>query len=139
MKIYSGYLLPIALCCLVGASPAYSGQSGKVEVAGKNYRISLAFSDRDQYLIQRYYQGGKSKKAPPGLAKKNKLPPGLQKQLRRNGTLPPGLQGRYLPRELERELAPLPPGYVRLRIGTDFVLMDVKTRLIFDLFSPLGS
>ena len=38
---------------------------------------------------------------PPGLAKKKSLPSGLQKQLEKNGTLPPGLAKRELPYDLE--------------------------------------
>ena len=133
-------LLLFAAVAMGGAaiSPAYSQSSGRVDVAGDRYRLSLVFSDRDQQRIRRFYGGEKPKKIPPGLARKHKLPPGLQKQLQRNGTLPPGLRGRYLPRELERKLTPLPPGYARLRVGLDFVLLDLKTRVILDLFSPLG-
>src|SRR4029453_10507644 len=37
---------------------------------------------------------------PPGLEKREQLPPGLQRQLIRNGSLPPGL---------EKKIQPLPP------------------------------
>ena len=71
----------------------------------------------------------KGKRVPPGLAKKNKLPPGLAKRDR----LPPGLQGRYLPDDLERRLRRLPDKYVRVKVGTDIVLMDRNTRVVFDI------
>ena len=49
---------------------------------------------------------GKHKDAllPPGLAKRDTLPPGLERQLQRNGKLPPGLEKRALPDELKRAL-----------------------------------
>jgi hypothetical protein len=66
------------------------------------------------------------------------LPPGLQKQVRRNGHLPPGLARQRLPDDLERRLSPLPDGYVRVRIGTDIVLMDARTEIVLDLIRDLG-
>jgi hypothetical protein len=72
---------------------------------------------------------------PPGLAKRDRLPPGLEKQLRERGTLPPGLQKRIhpLPLELERQLRKLPGGYTRVIIGASVVLMNEKTQVIHDM------
>ena len=75
---------------------------------------------------------------PPGLAKKDRLPPGLEKQLVRNGRLPPGLQRDPLPRQLEERLSPVPSGYVRVRVGQDIVLMHARTRVILDVVYNLG-
>jgi len=67
---------------------------------------------------------------PPGLAKRGgNLPPGLAKRDR----LPPGLQGRGLPHALESSLSHLPGGYVRRKVGKDIVLMDSRTRTVFDI------
>ena len=111
--------------------------SGSVEVESRDISLKVAFNDNDRYRIRKYYgrnlKGKKSKKTPPGLAKKQSLPPGLQKQVKRNGVLPPGLQGRGLPVELKRELSFLPNGYVRIKVGGDVVLMNQKTRVIFDV------
>jgi len=79
---------------------------------------------------------GKGKKGlPPGLAKREKLPPGLEKQLQRNGTLPPGLEKKMepLPRELEGRLKRLPPDHVRVTIGTDVIILDKATQKILDI------
>jgi hypothetical protein len=46
--------------------------------------VSLVFSDSERRLILDHYNPG-GKGLPPGLAKRNDLPPGLEKQLRRNG------------------------------------------------------
>ena len=72
---------------------------------------------------------------PPGLAKRDRLPPGLEKQLRERGTLPPGLRKKVqpLPLELERQLSKLPTGYRRVVIGDNVILMNEKTALIYDV------
>ena len=70
---------------------------------------------------------------PPGLAKKDAPPPGLQKHIVKHGELPPGLKGRSLPYELENSLTPLPKGFVRLKVGGDVVLMNEKTRIVVDV------
>jgi len=67
------------------------------------------------------------------LAKKRRLPPGLQKRLERNKGLPPGLQTRALPYHLERGLTPLPKGFIRLKVGGDIVILDQKTRVVVDV------
>ena len=72
---------------------------------------------------------------PPGLAKKEQLPPGLQKQLVRNGQLPPGLQKKIqpLPPVLERRLTPLPEGSKRFFLNGSVVLLDQQRNVILDI------
>lgn len=70
---------------------------------------------------------------PPGLAKKDQLPPGLQKQLKRNGHLPPGLEKKALPGDLAARLPRAPKGTERVLIGNDVVLLDKKSQLILDI------
>jgi hypothetical protein len=69
-------------------------------------------------------------------AKKDRLPPGLEKQLVRRGTLPPGLQKRIqpCPEELERRLPPPPPDCVNVFIGGHIVLLNKKTNVVVDIF-----
>jgi hypothetical protein len=96
---------------------------------------SLIFSERDQVLIRRYFNG-RGRNLPPGLAKRNgNLPPGMEKQLRANGTLPPGLQKRAepLPVELERQLPRLPRGYSRVLVEGRAMTLDINRRII-DVF-----
>lgn len=111
----------------------YSQENGKFDA-----RIEIRFSNYDRELINQYYSYGKQKGLPPGLAKKGKLPPGLQKQIVRNGQLPPGLQAKYLPYELERRLPRLSQNYVRLRVGTEIVLMDIPTKIILDVIKDIS-
>jgi hypothetical protein len=114
-----------------------AGVCGRVESEGfgvvkDDGSIRVRFGENDIRLIKDYY--AKSKKAlPPGLAKKSQLPPGLQKQLMRNGKLPPGLEKRSLPIELERKLSPLPKGYVRLKVGENVLILKTNTDTIVDI------
>jgi len=73
---------------------------------------------------------------PPGLAKKDRLPPGLERQLVVRGTLPPGLQKRLYPcpEDLERRLPPPPPDCAHVLIGGHIVLLNRKTNLVVDVF-----
>ena len=97
-------------------------------------RAVVVFSDSDRGKIKHHYRNfKKTKTMPPGLAKKQKLPPGLQKHIAKHGKLPPGLEGRRLPRDLERTLSHLPAGYVRFRVGGDVVLLNEKTRVVLDV------
>jgi len=73
---------------------------------------------------------------PPGLATRDRLPPGLERQLIVRGTLPPGLRGRMqpCPRELEVMLPPPPPNYVHVVIGGNLVLYNRANFQIADVF-----
>lgn len=73
--------------------------------------VQASIGTNDARLIREWFsQPANLQGLPPGLAKKERLPPGLQKQLVRNGQLPPGLQKKIqpLPPVLERQLTPLP-------------------------------
>jgi hypothetical protein len=115
--------------------------SGSVEIGDDDTRVKVVFSDHDRRLVHQYYGSGKKKKhgkkkrIPPGLAKKGCNHPGLQKHLQKNYKLPPELKGRYLPRDLERKLKRIPSDYVRIRVGTDIVLMERETRIILDVIT----
>jgi len=68
------------------------------------------------------------------------LPPGLERQLRRNGTLPPGLAKRFVPfpPELDRRLPPCPVGMRRGLIGGVAVMWNPRTGLIVDATALFG-
>jgi hypothetical protein len=123
-------------CTLLSACASYVATSGRVVVKDDTVSVEVRINERDRELIRDYYRGAKqSKKLPPGLAKKEKLPPGLAKR----DTLPPGLQGEPLPTELEARLSPLPGAYARVKVGGDIVLMDKKTRVVFDVVYGLDN
>lgn len=134
----SSKLLLAGAILLVVLPAACTGRSRvdstTVAVENRDMRAVLVFSDSDRTKIRHYYTGGrKTGSLPPGLAKKKDLPPGLEKHIEKYGELPPGLRGNRLPPELDRTLSRLPDGYVRLKVGTDVVLMNEKTRMIFDV------
>lgn len=126
-------LLGIFAVGIVAGCTTYPSTSGRVVVHEKNTHVEVAFSDRDRSLIREYYH----RHLPPGLAKRSSLPPGLQKQVQRRGHLPPGLEGKRLPHELEMQLSSLPEGYVRLRVGVDVVLMNMHTYVVVDVVEDI--
>ena len=75
-----------------------------------------------------------SNSLPPGLLKKDRLPPGLEKQLVRRGTLPPGLQKRIqpCPPDLDRYLPPPPPDCAHVLVGGHIVLLNRRTNVVMD-------
>ena len=92
------------------------------------------FATSEVTLIQNWFHTNTSN-LPPGLAKRETLPPGLQKQLVRKGTLPPGLQKKIqpLPIVLERQLSPVPTGYRRVVVAGNVILMEPVTGVIYDV------
>ena len=73
---------------------------------------------------------------PPGLAKKDRLPPGLEKQLVVKGSLPPGLQKKMYPcpPDLEKRLPPPPPDCIHTIIGGSVVLLNRRTNVVLEVF-----
>ena len=103
---------------LMSSSPALAQGNSQGHGHGKGHDKHHDDDDRDEHNAYRYdyheqairgWYSTSENHLPPGLAKKDRLPPGLEKQLVRNGTLPPGLQKRLYPApaELERCLPPL--------------------------------
>src|SRR5215468_8179890 len=131
---------------LVSGSPAFAQGNSQGHGHGKGHDKHHDDDDRDgrdayhydhhRAAIRGWYFENESH-LPPGLAKKDRLPPGLEKQLVRNGTLPPGLQKRFypVPVELERRLPPPPPDCAHVLISGHIVLLNRKTNLIVDVFS----
>lgn len=108
--------------------------------------IERVFSEAEKAVIEEYFghkhdpkykkepRGKKSRKSmPPGLAKKDKLPPGLQMQLEKNGRLPPGLARNTFPVKLENKLYAPRKGTKRLIVGDDVVLIDTATDIVLDI------
>ena len=92
------------------------------------------FTTQERTVITNWFVNNRSG-LPPGLAKRETLPPGLEKQLRERGTLPPGLQKKIqpLPVALERQLTVLPTGYRRVVIAGNVIVMNPTTGLIYDI------
>jgi hypothetical protein len=91
-----------------------------------------SFSAHDRRVIRSCFADHASD-LPQGLAKREQLPPGLERQMERNGTLPPGLQKRVepLPQVCESQLARLPGDLERvvynrrvMLINSDYLILD---------------
>ncbi len=94
------------------------------------------FSSVEKELIRDFFGGlepDASGDLPYGLAKRDELPPGLQKHIDKYGTLPPGLQKRSLPYDLESRLPRLGSGLERVIVADDVVLVQRATGVIFDI------
>ncbi|GAC1701153.1 MAG: hypothetical protein NVS9B4_03920 [Candidatus Acidiferrum sp.] len=107
---------------------------GEYEGEGREHIRDIGFAERERVIIIDWFRSTGSD-LPPGLAKRDRLPPGLEKQLRERGTLPPGLQKRVqpLPYELESRLHRLPAGYSRVVVSGNVVVMDDRTSVICDI------
>jgi hypothetical protein len=92
------------------------------------------YRDHDRELHE-WYRGHEGH-LPPGLAKRDALPAGLERQLVVRGTLPPGLRGRMhpCPIEVEHYLPPAPVGYMHTVIGGNIALVNRKTFLVLDIY-----
>lgn len=121
--------------CATSGDRAGVGVDARVGAAKPSLQASISFTTQDRTIIRKYYKPKGKKGLPPGLAKKEQLPPGLRKQLVKNGHLPPGLEKKTapLPVVLEKKLSPLPSPYIRVRIGGDILLFNQKTRVIVDM------
>jgi hypothetical protein len=104
------------------------GKPGKGQVETVERDVVI---DRDGHVrvIREYAHAGS---LPPGLAKRQPLPPGLHEQLHERGELPPGLQKRLVPVPvvLERRLPPIPHYYHRYFAGDDLLVIDGRTHRI---------
>jgi len=120
------------------------GQEKKVEKADKGKKADkdagkqkddpapkVVAVDRDGHarVIREYAHAGS---LPPGLAKRETLPPGLSKQLRENGELPPGLEKHWVavPQPWVARLPPVPDHYRRYFAGDDLLVVDSRTNRI---------
>ncbi len=93
------------------------------------------YSDHDRDAARGWYHEHYSH-LPPGLAKRDRLPPGLERQLVVRGYLTPDLQREMhpCPHELEVMLPPPPPNYAHVVIGGHLVLMNRANFQIADVF-----
>jgi hypothetical protein len=103
---------------------------------GEDYdgRGPSGFSDSERHIIGSCLVDDRAG-LPPGLAKKDRLPPGLERQLQRNGTLPPGLQKRVqpLPSSCDSRLPRLPREWSRVVLSGRIILLDPRMRIV-DMF-----
>jgi hypothetical protein len=138
--LFSAFSLAIPAADALAGQGRGGGQAKKADKADKadkdkadkkDGRPEAIAVDRDGHIrvIREYARGGS---LPPGLAKRESLPPGLRKQLRERGALPPGLQRRLVPvpAYLVTRLPPVPPYYRRYFAGDDLIVIDTRTHRI---------
>jgi hypothetical protein len=101
------------------------------KVEKKHDPAKVVVVDRDVHVrvIHEYARGGS---LPPGLAKRESLPPGLRNQLRERGALPPGLQKRLVPvpAPLIARLPGVPSYYQRYFVGDDLIVLDTRSNRV---------
>ncbi len=117
-----------------GESKPADSKSREVKSYDDDDPAAQSFSARDRRVIRTCFQDHESE-LPPGLAKREKLPPGLQRQLEKNGTLPPGLQKRVqpLPAVCEKELPRLPRDLERVVFSRRVMIINAASKIL-DLF-----
>jgi hypothetical protein len=100
------------------------GKSGAVTVASGGTMVHVSFSNHERTLLREYY-------AP----RYRSLPKGLQKKLRRTGSLPPGWQKKFepFPVVLERQLVALPAGYHRGVLDGHAVIFNPRNQVLIDV------
>ena len=113
--------------------PSRSGNRARSNNQNEDYDDEgpQEFSSRERQIISDCFVADRSN-LPPGLAKKDRLPPGLERQLRRNGTLPPGLQKRVqpLPQMCTDRLPRLPRDWSRVVLSGRIILLDPANRIV---------
>lgn len=132
---FTQYLLAASAVALFGCEthPRFA----EVGIHDRNYDVRVVFSDHDRVLIRDYY-GPPPRGLPPGLAKKGKVPPGHAWRMRRHAPIPPDVAWHPMPYDLDRRLSRLPEGYVRVIVGGDIGIMNVRTRVVVDLLEDIA-
>ena len=108
---------------------------GKPEKAGPDLGdvvTATVLSEIERRLIGDYFRTTPTAALPPGLAKKDKIPPGIARQIQRGQRLPPEVAMLPLPDDLLRRLPPR-AGATPVVVGSDVVLVQEGTRLILDI------
>ncbi len=125
-----------ALTACTSYPPPVGGTTGPMSrTTAAGVLADVVFTALERQIIRDYYR----RNLPPGLARRESLPPGLRRQLVRNGRLPPGLEKRALPADLRARLPARDPRYDIVRVGTDVLLILIATGVILDIIEDVPS
>jgi len=113
-----------------GDADSDRGAGDRTESKGKG-------KGKDKGKSKGHGRAGVGSGLPPGLAKRDSLPPGLQKQLDEKGQLPPGLQRRALPDDLRTRLPKRSPGVEIVIVDRDVLLIQAATGLVYDVIAGI--
>ncbi len=143
------FILGMAVVAIALASPAAGNpdkdkdkdKGKKKDKRGESVTVAVGFNTEQRDFVRVYFveKHGKGK-CPPGLAKKNNgcLPPGqAKKRYSRGHPLPPGIEIRPVPAELEVRIGLPPPGYRYAVVDGDLVKLAVGTLLVVDAIDGL--
>jgi len=120
-RTFAAILLMASLALPAAAAsnkPPHGSGEGAAEVA------LATFTEIERHEIVQYFQ------ARPVATKR--LPPGIAKNLARGKPLPPGIAKKFLPQDLNASL-PAHPGYERIIVGSDVLLIDAATQVVADI------
>ncbi len=138
----------VFICALAAPAGAPLAQAGSAE--GEDL-AAIVFTEVERRIIEEFFgkdigqqaeakeskdkgkDKGKAQEMPPGLAQRDQLPPGLARHLEKYGTLPPGLEKRRLPGDLESLLPRARPGTERVIVDDDVFLIQKATGLVLDI------
>lgn len=134
----------VFVCALAAPAGAPLAQAGSAE--GEDL-AAIVFTEVERRIIEEFFgkdvdqqaeaketkDKSKAQEMPPGLARMDQLPPGLQRHLEKYGTLPPGLEKRRLPGDLESLLPRARPGTERVIVDDDVFLIQKATGLVLDI------
>lgn len=131
-------LVPLASAQGQGKGKGKKEKKAASQEAGIHFELAFSLQEKN-IIVEWFSDEANTKGLPPGLSKRDELPPGLQKQLMRNGTLPPGLQNKVapLPSDLSRRLSPLPEGMQRVILAGSVILLEEKTAKILDIIEDV--
>jgi hypothetical protein len=105
-------------------------------LAAKGHAFSKAHI---RIIVDWFHNPANLQGLPPGLAKREHLPPGLQRHLERNGTLPPGLQKKIqpIPVDLRHRLPRYPDGIRVVFVVGHVILIETSTSAIVDIIKDV--
>ena len=108
---------------------------------GKGKRVEH-FNDQHRVAVSGYYDEGyqKSRRCPPGLAKKHNgcMPPGQAKKWQMGRPLPRDVVYYEVPRPLVVQIGTPPQGYRYVRVAGDILMIAIGTSIVVDAINNLG-
>jgi len=162
MRLLLPVCVGLILAGLSGVAPCIAqSEPGAAQPAGPSV-VDIVIDEAARHILRNYYErnatawvvahpddeddgdgNGNNKKnkknknkhkdIPPGIAKKGSLPPGIYKQLVRNGQIPADVHYQPLPPDLIVQLRPLPPAYQYVIVDDRVLLIQAATRAIMDV------
>ncbi|MBI3545296.1 MAG: hypothetical protein HY081_01675 [Gammaproteobacteria bacterium] len=120
-------LLLIVMALTLNACAAYTATSGRVVLQDDSKPADARFSSSDRATITQYYKKFPAQKSAAEST-----------QLIKGDVLPAKAPTESLPAELEKKLSYLPYTHVRLRVGSQVVMIEKKTRIIVDVLYGIG-